>query len=110
MASQSTLFVFQLCGHRIEQHTDLQRIAIDGHFIGFSDTEYALMASLLQHAKLPGDFASCTELSQVFPRSPTDLHRLLSRYISKIRDRLWLFKLDILHVGDQGYMLTCKGE
>ena len=107
--SRSSVFVFQLFGRSIQQDTKAQRIIIDDYLLDFSRTEYALMAVLLQHAKQPGDFASSIELSKICSRSPAS-RRALSRHIRKMSEKLWPFALDILNVGDQGYMLACKRE
>jgi DNA-binding response OmpR family regulator len=108
--SQPSLFVFQLFGCTIQQDMNARRIIIDNYLLDFSCTEYALMALLLQHARQPCDFAPSAELCRTFSRSPVASRRTLSRRIRKMSEKLWPFALDILNVGDCGYMLTCKWE
>jgi len=107
--SRSSVYVFRLFGRSIQQDTNARRIIIDGYLLDFSRTEYALMAVLLQHSSQPGDFAPGAELSRVCARSPAS-RRALSRHLRKMSEKLWPFALDILNVGDCGYMLTVKLE
>ena len=95
---------------RVVQYSDAQHLLlIDGTIIPCTQSEYDLLLPLLIYAGEPVPFARLlgTQESQTLTQG---MRRSLTQQMSRLRNRVWPFNLDILCLNSYGYLLLCRSN
>jgi DNA-binding response OmpR family regulator len=96
-----------ILGHRVQHHERYHLLIIDGVVVRCTATEYRLFVSLFQHIDSVVPFAELIGCPPSFHVNRRTL-RTLAQHISRMRDKLLPFELDISCQIGRGYLLSLK--
>jgi DNA-binding response OmpR family regulator len=98
----------RIAGHRIRYNDAKRVLIIDNEVVSCTPCEYRLLQQLLQ---APSYVPLTNLVQQAFHSSLTrSSRRRLSKYISRVREKLWVCGLEIFCVTTQGYLLAAESS
>lgn len=90
-------------GVHISYDDERRMVVIDGHVLRFGCNQYTILRLLLEQQEVGDDAFSLA----LYGRDIDEDHRkLMTKDISRLRERLRMYELGIRRVHDQGYRLV----